>query len=106
MEEAERLEHARLLREAIERSGHTRQVIADALGVSVRNVGYWTSKKAPTMPDAGDRAALRKLLGEYDTAGDAVEVAIRRSELHSWRQSDVIATYQRHLHEQARDEVG
>lgn len=112
MDDEETRRHADALRRAIAEAeverGHgvVRQEIMAATGKSYRAVGYWTSPTSPKMPSAADRAHLRKILGPYDAAGDPVEVAIRRSELAAWRQTDVIGTYQRHLHEQRREVAG
>lgn len=93
-------EHADLLRRAIEESTYSRQDIADAVDRQYRTVGYWTSKTNPTMPSAGERKVLRKILGDYDTPGDAVERAIKRSALVEWRQDAVLSFYKRNLTEQ------
>lgn len=81
-----------------------RQVVADAAGVKPRTVTNWTS--GTTMPSATERSALRQLLGDYDNPGDAVEVAVRSSDLHEWRQDAVLSFYKRNLHEQRGEVAG
>lgn len=93
-------EHADLLRDAIDQSGIGRQAIADAVRRTYRTVGYWTSRTNPTMPNGEERAILRRLLGPYDDPGDAVERAVRRSNLDDWRRDAVISFYKRNLQEQ------
>lgn len=100
----EKREHGDRLRAAMAHRGYDRQVIADAVGVGVRTVTNWTT--GATMPSATQRGALRSLLGEYDAAGDPVEIAIRSSELHDWRQDAVLSFYKRNLHEQRGEVAG
>lgn len=83
---------------------YDRQVIADATGVNPRTVTNWTS--GATMPSGVEREALRRLLGEYDSQGDPVEVAVRGSELAEWRQDLVLSHYKRNLHEQRAEAAG
>lgn len=85
------------------RRGYDRQVVADATGVEVRTITNWSTGK--TMPSGAQRSALRALLGEYDALGDQVEVAVRSSELHEWRQDAVLSFYKRNLHEQRGEEA-
>lgn len=85
------------------RRGLDRQVVADATGVGVRTVTNWSTGK--TMPSAVERESLRTLLGSYDAAGDQVEMAVRSSELHEWRQDAVLSFYKRNLHEQRGEEA-
>lgn len=101
----QRQEHADLLRKAIEESEHTREAIADMAGRTYRTVGYWTARTKPTMPNGEERALLRRLLGPYDEPGDVVERALRKSTLTDWRQSRVLAEYQRNLAEQRAESV-
>lgn len=97
----EKEEHARLLRAAMVERGVGRQTLALAVNVSKRTVGNWTSKTKPTMPDDSDRARIRSVLGDdYDRPGDAVERAVRASDLHEWRKDAVLSVYKRNLHEQ------
>lgn len=96
--------HGQLLKAAMAARGLNRTVVADSTGVRVRTVTNWTS--GATMPSEAERVTLRRLLGEYDDPGDAVEVALRRSDLEPWRASALIAEYQRHLHEQQREATG
>lgn len=95
-------EHGRRLREAMASRGLDRQVVADAAGVKPRTITNWTS--GATMPSATERAALRRLFGDYDSLGDPVEVALSRSELIEWRRDAVRSIYKRHLHEQRAEE--
>lgn len=81
-----------------------RRVIADATGVKPRTVTNWTS--GVTEPLEPEKAALRRILGDYDNPGDPVEVAVRSSELLEWRQDLVLAHYKRNLHEQRAQEAG
>lgn len=98
-------EHADLLRRAMEESPTaTREIIADALGRTYRTVSNWISPTNPTMPSGEERAALRQLLGPYDSPGDQVERAIMASSLAPWRKTAVISEYLRHREEQARQE--
>ena len=100
-------EHAELLRQALDESGEvTRHVLAEATGRSYRTVSNWISTTKPTMPSGSERALLRKLLGPYDTAGDPVERAVRRSALIEWRQDRVLSEYKRNLHEQRGEATG
>lgn len=100
----DKAEHGRLLKSAMARAGHDRTDVATWVDVKVRTVTNWTS--GATMPTLAQREALRSLLGPYDEAGDPVEIAVRRSELHKWRQDAVITEYERHRHEQRREEAG
>ena len=100
----ERQRHADALRRAIQASGFSKEDVATAVDRNPRTIGNWTAHRSPTMPSPKERQILRRLLGEnYDATGDRVERAIRGSGLDEWRQSEVLALYQRHLHEQARD---
>lgn len=91
-------QHGLRLKAAMAAKGKDRTAVADYVDVKVRTVTNWTS--GSTMPSDRERAALRRLLGPYDDPGDPVEVAVRGSELHEWRQDSVLSTYKRHLHEQ------
>lgn len=102
----EKAEHAAKLRRAMAEQGVSRDAVADYVGVAPRSVTNWTSEKKPMMPGPVERAALRRLLGDYDMEGDPVEVAIERSTLIRWRRDELKAAYQRHLYEQAREEAG
>lgn len=97
-------EHGVRLKAAMAAKRLNRQVVADATGVKERTVTNWTS--GATMPSARELGALRLLLGEYDAAGDPVEVAIRGSELVEWRQDAVLSFYKRNLHEQRAEAAG
>lgn len=96
-------EHGSRLKAAMASRRYDRQVIADATGVQLRTVTNWTS--GATMPSAAERVTLRKLLGEYDAMGDQVEIAVRSSELHEWRQDSVLSFYKKNLHEQRGEEA-
>lgn len=100
----DKAEHGRRLKTAMASQGHNREVVADWTNVKVRTVTNWTS--GATMPSDTEKAALRRLLGEYDSEGDPVELALRRSELHEWRQDAVLSFYKRNLHEQREDRAG
>jgi len=85
------------------RAGYRSQAaLGDAVGVSGRTIRSWEAGK---IPGPAELEALRTVLGQFDATGDAVEVAVRQSELHKWRQDEVIATYERHRHEQRREEA-
>lgn len=96
-------EHGRRLKAAIAARGLDRQTVADAVQVGVRTVTNWTT--GATWPSERERVSLRRLLGEYDAAGDAVELAVRGSALLGWRQDAVLSVYKRHMHEQAAEEA-
>ena len=96
--------HGLRLKAAMAAKGFDRTTIALGAGVKARTVTNWTS--GTTMPAPTERAALRRMLGEYDSQGDPVEVALRASELVEWRQGAVLTEYQRHLYEQGREVAG
>ena len=100
----DKVQHGLRLKAAMAGRRLSREQVADATGVKPRTVTNWTS--GATMPDDRDREALRRLLGDYDNPGDPVEVAVRGSELHEWRQDAVLSTYKRHLHEQREERAG
>lgn len=77
----------------------TQQALGDVVGLSARMIRHYESPtgKVPP-PDVLMR--LREVLGDFDSGGDPVEVAIRRSELDDWRQDTVVGFYKRHLQEQ------
>src|SRR5688572_8588120 len=81
----------------------TQQALGDVIGVSSKTIRNY--KTGATSPDAATKATLRRLLGDFDDPGDAVESAIRRSELTDWRKAAVISEYQRHLYEQRAQAV-
>lgn len=97
-------EHGDLLKVAISRKRLDRTAVADHVGVKPRTITNWTS--GSTMPSEAEREALRDLLGDYDQAGDEVELAVRRSSLVKWRQNKVLGEYERHLYEQEREGTG
>lgn len=99
----DKAEHGRRLKSAMAARGFTREQIADATGVNVRTVTNWTTGKTST-PEM-NKATLRRMLGEYDSTGDPVEVALSHSELTDWRQDAVRSAYRRHLHEQRSEAV-
>jgi hypothetical protein len=78
--------------------------VATALGVSVRTVVNWISRSQPTMPNDRDQAGLSRLLPGYADGGDPVEVAIARADLAPFRRSELLAMYQRLLHEQGLED--
>lgn len=99
--------HGLRLKAAMASKRLSREDVALAAGVTVRTVTNWTSGE--TKPSDRERESLRRLLGEYDSPGDPVIVAIGQSELVEWRQDAVKSTYRRHLSEQkdgARDQEG
>lgn len=100
----DKAEHGRLLKAAMARKGHDRAAIAEWTDVKPRTVTNWTS--GSTEPNSAQKEALRRLLGPYDQAGDAVELALRASSLVKWRQDRVISEYERQVHEQRREEAG
>lgn len=100
----ENREHGRLIKAAMASRGLDRVTLADATGVKPRTITNWTS--GSTMPSDRQRLALRQILGPYDSAGDPVEQAVRRSELVEWRQDAVLSTYKRHLYEQQAGATG
>lgn len=100
----DKVEHGLKLKAAMAAQVKNRSVVATATGVKDRTVTNWTS--GSTMPSDTERAALRRLLGEYDSLGDQVEIAVRGSGLAGFRQTKVIGYYQEQLHEQQRDERG
>lgn len=91
-------EHGRRLKSAMSLHGLGREAISDATGVEARTVTNWT--RGATMPNEGQRVTLRRLLGDYDAAGDPVEAAVRASRLTEDRQYVVLGTYKRQLREQ------
>lgn len=91
-------EHGRRLKSAMSLKGLGRDAVADVADVGARTVTNWT--RGETMPTEGQRAAIRKLLGDYDVAGDPVEAAVRASRLTEDRQYGVIGYYKRQLREQ------
>lgn len=100
----DKAEHGRRLKGAMATQAKGRDLVADYTGVKVRTVTNWTS--GATMPSDKERAALRRLLGNYDDPGDPVEVAVRQSELREWRQDAVLSVYKRNLHEQRSEVAG
>jgi transcriptional regulator with XRE-family HTH domain len=82
----------------------TQKALGDVVGVSGKSIRNYERNVYPPPPDK--REALRRVLGEFDTEGDPVEVALRQSQLQPWRQAALIAEYQRHLHEQQREATG
>lgn len=97
-------EHGALLAQAMGDHRLSRQAVADAADVDPRTVTNWTSGK--TMPSERERAVLRRLLGDYERPGDAVERALRGSELTEWRKDAVVSFYKKNLYEQAAEQAG
>ena len=102
MDSSDKVEHGLKLKAAMARAGIDRTRVADFVDVGVRTVTNWTTGK--TMPSARERVLLHDLLGEYDHAGDPVEVAIRQSDLAPFRQTKVIGFYQEQVYEQGREQ--
>jgi transcriptional regulator with XRE-family HTH domain len=100
----DRTEHATNLRRAMAQAGLNNNDVATALGVSVRTVVNWISRSQPTMPSDRDQAGLARLLPGYADGGDPVEVAIARADLAPYRRSELLAMYQRLLHEQGLED--
>jgi hypothetical protein len=100
----DRAEHAANLRRAMAQAGLNNSDVATALGVSVRTVVNWISRNQPTMPNDRDQAGLSRLLPGYADGGDPVEVAIGRADLAAYRRSELLAMYQRLLHEQGLED--
>lgn len=98
----DKIEHGKRLAAAMASRRMGRETVADATGVDVRTVTNWTS--GHTMPSQSTRVDLRILLGDYDTPGDPVEVAVRGSSLVEWRRDAVLSFYKRNLHEQAAED--
>jgi acyl-CoA synthetase (NDP forming) len=96
-------EHGKRLAAAMAAKQVDRQTVATAVNRGVRTITGWTSGEH--MPSETQRVILRRLLGAYDTPGDAVEAAIANSELADWRQDAVRSVYRRNLDEQRRDGV-
>lgn len=97
----DKAEHGRRLKAAMAGKGSSRQDVAMAVNVDPRTVTNWTS--GATLPSDAQRAALRRLFGSYDAAGDPVLVALGQSELVEWRQDAVRSIYRRHLAEQQEE---
>jgi transcriptional regulator with XRE-family HTH domain len=102
--QAEKQAHGRRLVTAMARKPISNQTLADLLEVDPKTIGNWRNGR--TMPSPEQLVRLEKALGPYNVEGDPVEVAVRQSELHDWRQDDVLSTYKRHLHEQRREVAG
>jgi transcriptional regulator with XRE-family HTH domain len=96
-------EHGRRLKAAMSLKGLGRDAIADAAEVTVRTVTNWTS--GDTMPTELERSKIRKVVGDYDVAGDPVEAAVRGSRLTEDRQYGVIGYYKKQLREQDAEEA-
>jgi transcriptional regulator with XRE-family HTH domain len=92
------------LRRAMAQAGLNNGELAVALGVSIRTVVNWTSRSNPTLPSDRILEQLRTLLPGYADQGDPVEVAIGRADLAAYRRSELLAMYQRLLHEQGLED--
>lgn len=97
-------EHGQRLRAAMARRGLDRNAVAAVTNRKPRTVTNWTSGE--TMPSDAEREALRRLLGPYDDPGDAVEVAIRSSDLTEDRRYQLLGVYKRLAREQAEGMTG
>lgn len=102
--EAEKQAHGRRLVLAMARKPISNQALADALSVDPKTVGNWRNGR--TMPSADQLVRLGQILGPYNLEGDPVELAVRQSALHEWRQDAVLSTYKKHLHEQRAEQAG
>lgn len=100
----DKAEHGKRLKAAIASKGIPKTEIADVVDRSLRTLTNWTS--GHNMPNGRERVLLREMLGPYDSEGDAVEVALRSSELTEWRQDAVVSFYKRNLHEQRMEHAG
>lgn len=100
----EKRAHGRRLVLAMAEKPIDNQTLADLLDVDPKTIGNWRAGR--TMPAPEQLVRLERALGSYNTEGDSVEVAVRRSELQQWRQNLVIGEYQRHLYEQRREVAG
>jgi transcriptional regulator with XRE-family HTH domain len=102
----DKAQHGDALAAAMARQHKRRDEVAAATGRSVRTVTNWTTGQ--TMPSRTELETLRQLLGDYaaESIGDPVIAAVKASSLIDWRQGDVITTYQKHLHQQQREEAG
>lgn len=87
------------LQAARKRAGiRSQEALGDLVGVSGKTIRNYETGR--TNPDADMRDKLREVLGHFDAAGDAVEVAIAQSELVDWRQDAVRSVYRKNLSEQ------
>lgn len=100
----DKAEHGRRLKAAMQQQGHDREDVAAWVDVGARTITNWTGGK--TWPDPRQRGILRQMLGPYDAEGDAVETAVRSSELVEWRQDAVLSVYKRNLYEQREGAAG
>lgn len=100
----DKAEHGRRLKAAMQQQGHDREDVAAWVGVGTRTITNWTGGN--TWPDQRQRGILRQMLGPYDAEGDAVETAVRSSELVEWRQDAVLSVYKRNLYEQREGAAG
>lgn len=98
-------EHANSLRRAMAQADLTQRDLATALGVSIRTIVNWTSRTEPTMPSGSHQARLARLLPGYSDGGDPVEAAIKGAELAPYRRTELIAAYQRLLHEERMEQA-
>jgi len=91
------------LQTARKAAGLRRQAdLAEHLGVSEKTVRNWETDAYPI--PATQLALIRKVLPGFDEE-DPVERALLQSPLHDWRRKAVSSEYQRHLHEQSREEA-
>jgi transcriptional regulator with XRE-family HTH domain len=97
----EKAEHGKRLKDAMARRAVSNEVLADLMGVGKKTIYNWRS--GATMPSEADRAQLRRHLGHYDADGDAIEAAIRGSDLTPDRQHAVIGFYLKQLREQREE---
>lgn len=99
--DAEKQAHGLRLRVAMASKPIDREGLAAQMKVDPKTVTNWRSGR--TMPSEGDLVKLADILGNYNVGGDPVELALKQSDLHEWRQDAVLSFYKRNLHEQAAE---
>lgn len=91
------------LQAARKRAGYrSQEALADLIGVSSRTIRNYELDK--TSPDLVTLEELTRVLGDFTSGGDPVEIAVRGSRLVEWRQDAVVSVYKQHLYEQGREE--
>lgn len=85
----------------------SQQQLADALRVSTKTVSNWERGRNDPRNSLG---AIEQLFGVDLSAEPAVaepvEAAVRASELHEWRQDEVLSVYKRNLQQQRAERAG
>lgn len=100
----EKAEHAQALRMAMSERRMRNQALADLLGVSYKSIQNWTSVKHPVMPTPTARADLQRIFPGYElNVSSPIEAALANTNLAEWRKRAVLAEYERHVYEQARE---